>query len=147
MTVLFSSHAYAQKSTPLASQAQSLSEYENLVQSGMPLPHDDSLLIVYGQMKGLFRSLPAITNPYGKCGSELALETVRVKEKFSKPLREAVLESVSSFTDSIKSPSGRFTIYYSKSGVDSASDEYVDSVRHFADENGGFGYPSSTISN
>ncbi len=84
-------------------------------------------------MKSLFRSLPPITNPYGKCGSELAFEATRIK-KISEPLRVAVIESVTSFTDSIKSPSGRFTIYYSKTGVDSASDEYVDSVRHFADE-------------
>ncbi len=134
MTVLFSSQAYAQKSIPLASQAQTLSEYENLVRIGLQLSYIDSVFISYGQMKGLFRSLPPLPNPYGKCGSELAFEAARIKERISKPLREAVIESVASFSDSIKSPSGKFTIYYSKAGVDSASAEYVDSVAHFADE-------------
>jgi len=85
-------------------------------------------------MKGLFKSLPTIKNPYGKCGSELAFEAMRIQEKFSQPLGEAVIQFGISYTDSVTSPSGRFTIYYSKTGVDSASDEYVDSVRHFADE-------------
>ena len=134
LIVELSSYSYAQKTTSFASQAQSLSEYENSVRNGLLLSHEDSVLILYGQMKGLFRSFPPITNPYGKCGSELAFEAVRIQQKFSKSLREAVIQSVAFFTDSIKSPAGRFTIYYSKSGVDSASDEYVDSVRHFADE-------------
>ena len=134
MTLLFPSFAFAQKTTPLASQAQSISEYENLVQNSLPLSHEDSVLILYGQMKGLFRSLPPLKNTYRKCGAELAFEAMRIQEKFSQPLREAVIQFGISYTDSVTSPSGRFTIYFSKTGVDSATDEYVDSVKHFADE-------------
>lgn len=134
MIVSASVSAYAQKSLPLASQVPGIPEYENLVRSGLPLSHEDSVLVIFGQMKGWFRSLPPLKNPYGKCGSELAFEATRIQEKFSKPLREAVIRSIPSFSDSVISPSGRFTIYYDKSGANAASDEYVDSIKHFADE-------------
>ena len=102
--------------------------------SGLPLSYEDTVLIAFGQMKGMFKSLPFMPNRHGKCGTELAFEAYNLQNRFSKPLREAVIQSTLSLRDSIKSPSGRFTIYYSKSGKDSATDEYVDSVRHFADE-------------
>ena len=129
-----SSRIYGQKGVPLASEATSISEYVKLVLSGSPISHEDSVLIAFGQMKGLFRTLPPIKNPFGKCGAELAFEAMRIRAKISLPLSETIIQFGISYTDSVVSPSGRFTIYYSKSGVDSASDEYVDSVKHFADE-------------
>ncbi len=128
-----SSVALGQKSVPLASQAQGISEYELLVRYGLPLAHEDSVLLLYGQMKGLFRSLPMMPNHYGKCGTELANEAHNI-QIISKNLRQAVIFSTQSLSDSVKSPSGRFTIYYDKSGSNAATSEYVDSIAHFADE-------------
>jgi hypothetical protein len=131
--MLISPNAFSQKTTPLAGQAQSISEYENMIRSGLPLEREDSILIAFGQMKGLFRTLPRILPPFGKCGTELASEAHRI-QNVSKSLRQSVILSVQAFSDSIKSPSGRFTIYYSLSGPDSTTQEYVDSVAQFADE-------------
>jgi len=133
MTLLSSSLAYAQKITPLAAQAQSISEYENMIRSGLQLAHGDSILIAFGQMKGIFRTLPRIASPFGKCGTVLADEAYRIQH-INKSLIQSIIFSVQSFTDSIKSPSGRFTVYYNKNGDSSALPEYVDSVAHFADE-------------
>ncbi|MFI5263077.1 MAG: DUF6055 domain-containing protein [Candidatus Kapaibacterium sp.] len=125
---------YGQKSVPLSSQAQSVSQLETMVRSGLPLTHEDTILVAFGQMKGMFRSLPSFAAQFGKCGTELAFEANRIQQKFSKPIQEAVIQSVTTFTDSLKSPSGRFTIFYDKSGVNVATPEYVDSVARFADE-------------
>jgi len=129
-----SSPIYGQKTVPLSSQAESVAQFENLVKSGLPLTHEDTILVAFGQMKGLFRTLPSFAAQFGKCGTELVFEANRIQQKFSKPLREAVIQSVTSYSDSVKSPSGRFMIFYDKSGVNVATPAYVDSVASFADE-------------
>jgi hypothetical protein len=133
LTMLISSHSYGQKHIPLASQAQTISEYETMIRSGLPLAREDSILIAFAQMKGLLRTIPQIRNPYGKCGTPLASEAGLI-QKISTPLKMAIVLSTQSLSDSLKSPSGRFTIYYDKTGANSATPEYVDSVAHFADE-------------
>lgn len=127
-------NAYGQKTVPLASHANSVLQYENLVQSGLPLSHEDSILISFGQMKGMFRSLPVIKTHYGKCGTELASEAIRIQDRFSKQLKEAVIMGGAPLSDSIISFSGRFTIHFSKAGPDSTTMEYADSVAYYADE-------------
>ncbi|MDP4231314.1 MAG: hypothetical protein Q8916_13020 [Bacteroidota bacterium] len=134
LAVCLASAAYAQKTKPLASEPLTVSQYEGKVLSGSLLSHEDSILIALGQAKGMFSSLPAIAVPYGKCGTELAFAANATRDKFSKPLRTAILQSAALLSDSVVSPSGKFTIYFDKSGVNAITDEYLDSVKHFADE-------------
>ncbi|MEP7234743.1 MAG: hypothetical protein ABI778_05550, partial [Ignavibacteriota bacterium] len=108
--------AISQITVPLSSKASALSEFKELVLSGGSLSHEDSVLIALAQMKGLLRELPVLAGLGGKCGTELAIEATTIQNHFSKPLRDAVIASVTALTDSLKSPSGKFTIYYSKSG-------------------------------
>lgn len=129
-----STHAFGQKGAPLASQAKSVLEYEAMVRNGLLLSHEDSILIAFGQMKGMFRSLPVISSHYGKCGTELAAEAIRIQDRFSKQLKDAVILGGASLSDSIISSSGRFTIHFSKAGPDSTTTEYADSVAYYADE-------------
>jgi len=105
-----------------------------MVRSGLPLTHEDSIFIAFGQIKGLFQVLPRIKNPYGKCGTELAFEANRIREKFSQPFGAVVIESAVTLPDSIKSPSGRFTIHFALTGKDSTTYEYVDSIAKYEDE-------------
>jgi hypothetical protein len=103
-----------------------------MIRNGFPLAHEDSVLIAFGQMKGLFLHSDYIITK-GKCGTALAAE-VNQLQGISSGLRKEVLESVNDLSDSLISPSGRFKIYYDKTGVNAATAEYVDSVAKFADE-------------
>ncbi len=128
---IFSS-VYGQSSLPLCSQASTISEYENLVKNGFLLTHEDSVLIAFGQLKKQFLNLPTIILPYGKCGTELAFEANQIR--INKSLKSEIIQSTVALTDSLKSPSGRFTVHYSTSGSDSTSKEYADSIASYADQ-------------
>jgi hypothetical protein len=124
---------FAQKSSPLAARAQTISEYENMIRSGLPLTREDSILVAFAQMKGYLNTVARIASPYGKCGTELASKAHEI-QNISMGLKQSFTLPAQLLSDSIKSPSGKFTIYFDKTGENAATSEYVDSVAHYADE-------------
>lgn len=131
--LLISDQSFAQKETNLTASSQNLLQFEKLVLQSSHLTHEDSVVVAYGQMKGLFRSLTRIRYPIIKCGSALAEEANQILSS-SPLLSTSVLLSTEQFSDTLKSPGRQFTIYFSRTGADSVSKEYADSIAKYADE-------------